>query len=176
MTLLPIARPARAALYLGITLAAAALPATPAAAGGFTVQGGQAEGISRFSLGYTADPVYTRGNLSILPVYEIARFHTSDRGRSGIDTLWQVSAVPMFRYHIDSFYLEAGIGVSLFNHTMIGDKDFSTRFQFSDHIGFGYRFSPNLTVGYRFSHFSNAGIKTPNPGINSQAIMVNFSY
>ena len=168
-------RGGRQALLLSLALAAT-LHCSGASAGGFTLQGGQVDGISRYSLGYTADPVFTYGSLSIVPVYEIARFRSNRAGLTGNDTLWQISAVPMFRYHFDRLYLEAGIGASLFNGTGIEDRQLSTAFQFSDHIGIGYRFSPNLTVGYRFSHFSNGGIRRPNAGINSQSLMLNVAF
>ncbi|MFT4103521.1 MAG: acyloxyacyl hydrolase [Burkholderiaceae bacterium] len=157
---------------------ALALAAPAALAGGFTVQGGKLDDITRYSVGYTADPIYENGNFQILPVYELARFHRDrDDAAGGNRTLYQVSAVPMLRYRLgSSWYVEGGIGVSLFNHTRIGDKRISTAFQFSDHIGFGMRINRSLSIAYRFSHFSNASIRKPNPGINSQSIVLTMSY
>ena len=45
-------------------------------------------------------------------------------------------------------------------------------------VGFQYFFrkSTALDVGYRFRHFSNAGIKEPNEGINTQAILIGISF
>jgi len=45
-------------------------------------------------------------------------------------------------------------------------------------VGFQYFFrkSTSLDVGYRFRHFSNAGIKKPNEGIDTQAILIGISF
>ena len=55
----------------------------------------------------------------------------------------------------------------------IDNKDLSTRFQFEDRIGIGLK-NRNLNFYLRFMHYSNAGIKEPNDGLNST--MVGFSY
>lgn len=57
----------------------------------------------------------------------------------------------------------------LLSRTRISDsKVFSTAFQFGDRIAAGYRFGDALDseLAVRFQHYSNAGIKEPNPGIN----------
>lgn len=156
-----------------LAIAILGLFAQSAFAGSYTLQGGTLDSTSRISIGYTADPIYTLGNLQILPVYELAHLHADYPDNKN---LWQVSAVPMFRYNISKFYLEAGIGVSLFNHTRFAEKQISTAFQFSDHLGFGYHVTDNVSIGYRFSHFSNAHIKEPNPGINAQAIVLGVRF
>ena len=45
-------------------------------------------------------------------------------------------------------------------------------------VGFQYFFRQNtsLDVGYRFRHFSNGGIKKPNEGINTQAVLIGVSF
>ncbi len=45
-------------------------------------------------------------------------------------------------------------------------------------VGFQYFFrkSTSLDVGYRFRHFSNAGTREPNEGINTQAILLGISF
>ncbi len=159
-----------------VTSVVLALAAPVALAGGFTLQGGKRGDISRYSVGYTADPVYENGNFQILPVYELAHVHRdSDKGHQD---LYQISAVPMLRYRLgsSSWYVEGGIGVSLFSHTQIGGRRISTAFQFSDNLGFGMQINRSLSIAYRFSHFSNASIRKPNPGINAQAIVLTVSY
>ena len=63
-------------------------------------------------------------------------------------------------------YLEAAIGFHLLSDSHINrDLDFSTRFQFGDHVGAGYRFD-EYDLQLRFQHLSNGGMRNPNPGIN----------
>jgi hypothetical protein len=88
---------------------------------------------------------------------------------------------PVFRIQPNALkgpYLEAGIGAHLLSHVSIGDKNLSTSFQFGDHIGLGYRFGAKgaFDLGYRFQHYSNAGIKRPNPGINFNEVRLQYHF
>jgi hypothetical protein len=95
----------------------------------------------------------------------------SDGSRS---SAWvtQVGITPVLRWHpFDSarWFTEAGIGLNvlapLYRST---DKRFSTAFNFGDHVGIGVKFGPQFgqELSLRLQHFSNAGIKDPNPGEN----------
>ncbi|WP_439329847.1 acyloxyacyl hydrolase [Comamonas guangdongensis] len=87
---------------------------------------------------------------------------------------WVVGAKPTFRWRAaqgqSPWFLEAGIGVSYAtNRRYVTDhKDFSTRFNFGSHIGVGYLFGEQQKneISLRLEHYSNAGIKEPNPGEN----------
>jgi lipid A 3-O-deacylase len=80
----------------------------------------------------------------------------------------QLQAVPMFRaYLTPRWFIEGGIGAALFSRTDFSEKGITTRFQFVDNIGIGFRYGLNQTFGMRFTHYSNCGLKKPNPGINS---------
>jgi lipid A 3-O-deacylase len=80
----------------------------------------------------------------------------------------QLSAVPMLRANLNPrWFVEAGIGVSYFTDTTFAEQDITTRWQFADHLGVGWRYGPSIVVGVRASHFSNAGFKRPNPGVNA---------
>ena len=71
-------------------------------------------------------------------------------------------------------YLEAGIGGHILSDLDVGTgSEFSTRFQFGDHIGAGLRFG-RYDLGLRFQHLSNGGLRNPNPGINF--VMVRLLY
>jgi len=88
---------------------------------------------------------------------------------------WQLSAVPLLRWTwADRYYVEAGIGLTVFSHTDFAGKNLSSAFQFGDHIGVGMHVSPHSRLSLRYSHFSNAGIKRPNPGLN--ILQLNYSY
>jgi len=63
-------------------------------------------------------------------------------------------------------YIEAGLGAHVLSDLDVGGgTDFSTHFQFGDHVGAGVRFG-NYELGLRFQHLSNGGLRNPNPGIN----------
>ncbi|QXI27726.1 acyloxyacyl hydrolase [Pseudomonas vanderleydeniana] len=112
----------------------------------------------------------------------------SDVGRltgywSGAYTYWDgdkassnhsLSFSPVFVYEFSGEsvkpYIEAGIGVALFAHTEVEDNKLGSAFQFEDRIGFGLRFAGGHELGVRVTHYSNAGIRTPNDGIESYAL------
>jgi lipid A 3-O-deacylase len=87
---------------------------------------------------------------------------------------------PVFRFQRDTlkgFYAEAGIGANLLSELYDnGGKRFSTSFQFGDHIGIGYVFQNNLDLGLKIQHYSNAGIKKPNPGLDFALISVRYPF
>ena len=55
------------------------------------------------------------------------------------------------------------------------DLGFSTRFQFGDHLGIGYRFE-RYDVAVRFQHLSNGGMRNPNPGINFLLLRLQYHF
>lgn len=88
---------------------------------------------------------------------------------------WQLSAIPLLRWTwAERYYVEAGIGATVFSRTHFADKQIGTAFQFGDHIGVGMHVTDRSRLTLRYSHFSNAGIKRPNPGLN--VLQLNYSY
>ena len=142
----------------------------------WSLQLGHYDDYSRFTLNYETAPVwqtrFSNGTrITLSGEFGGSYWHTSRSGRS---SLFQLSAIPLFRYWAtDRFYVEAGIGATVFDHHDIGGKEISTNFQFGDHLGAGYRITNDMMVGYRYSHFSNAGIKRPNPGLDVHQIVLN---
>ncbi len=65
-------------------------------------------------------------------------------------------------------FLEMGIGLHYLTEKRVSIKNFSTNFQFGDHIGIGLEFGKkrDYRLAYQFQHLSNGGIESPNPGIN----------
>ena len=57
-------------------------------------------------------------------------------------------------------------------------RQFSTAFQFGDHVGVGVRFGDKgkYELGYRYQHFSNAGIKEPNQGVNYNEVRLQYHF
>jgi lipid A 3-O-deacylase len=82
--------------------------------------------------------------------------------------LTKLTATPSLRW-----YADIGVGPSYLtpkfhNH----DTLFSTRFQFRNHLGIGMQWGTSVRhdIALRGEHFSNAGYKRPNPGVNLIAV------
>ena len=97
--------------------------------------------------------------------------------------LGQVGVVPTFRYRgaegTSPWFIEAGIGASI--TTTVYEtrrKRFSTTFNFADRIGVGRNFgaSGQHELSLRVEHFSNAGIKRPNPGENFAQLRYGYHF
>ncbi|WP_454836161.1 acyloxyacyl hydrolase [Pseudomonas lini] len=67
-------------------------------------------------------------------------------------------------------YIEAGIGIAVFANTEVEDNKLGGAFQFEDRFGFGLRFTGGHEVGIRATHYSNAGISSPNDGVESYSL------
>lgn len=84
-----------------------------------------------------------------------------------------LSVSPVFVYEFNGErvkpYVEAGIGVAAFRHTRIENRNLSTSLQFEDRLGVGLRLR-NQTLGLRAVHYSNAGLKKPNDGIEMYSL------
>ncbi|MBA1192759.1 acyloxyacyl hydrolase [Pseudomonas entomophila] len=82
-----------------------------------------------------------------------------------------LSFAPVFVYEFGSGhvkpFVEAGIGVAVFSGTSAGDQELGSAFNFEDRIGAGLKIGETQRVGLRAIHYSNAGIKQPNDGIES---------
>lgn len=92
------------------------------------------------------------------------------RGRHDTrESLTDIGLTPVFRYQSNGkkgLYAELGIGLHLLSDLYDNDgRRFSTRMQFGDHVGIGYVTQNRFTVSLQLQHFSNAGIKRPNPGV-----------
>ncbi|MDP3846810.1 MAG: acyloxyacyl hydrolase [Pseudomonas sp.] len=81
-----------------------------------------------------------------------------------------LSLTPVFVYEFAGEtvkpYVEAGIGVALFSDTELEDQDLGSSFQFEDRLGVGLRFN-GQEIGLRAIHYSNAGLSSPNDGVES---------
>ncbi len=79
-----------------------------------------------------------------------------------------IALSPVFRYSFYTtvpVYIEAGIGISLFNSTIIGKHNMSSAFLFEDRIDAGVEFK-EFDINFGYMHYSNGGIKEPNEGID----------
>lgn len=98
---------------------------------------------------------------------------TVARWSFGGDQVMQYAVTPVIRVERpgpDSrWFIEAGIGASITSSIYRNpkrDRHFSSAFNFADSLGIGRAFGENRDheVILRIEHFSNAGIKSPNPG------------
>ena len=87
--------------------------------------------------------------------------------------LVQLGLIPVFRWSPSAgaspWFAEAGIGATLTTVAYQTDrKRFSTRFNFGDHLAVGRSFGASRAheLSLRLEHFSNGGLKQPNPGEN----------
>ena len=78
---------------------------------------------------------------------------------------------PAFSINNTPIYVEAGIGISLVDETYFAGKNISTHYQFEDRIGLVADFG-ETNVALRIIHYSNAGFKDPNPGLNFLTLSV----
>ncbi len=118
---------------------------------------------------------FFRGNLEVIgELFGGVQFHPETRYLTGLNAL--------FRYNIATEtrwvpFLTCGAGVTL---TQIGDPDLSGTFQFDPQAGLGthYFFRENVafTAEWRWLHISNAGIKEPNNGVNTQMFMAGINW
>lgn len=90
-----------------------------------------------------------------------------------------LSFAPVFVYEFAGQsvrpYVEAGIGVAAFSSTELESNDLSSSFQFEDRLGVGLRFS-GQEIGLRAIHYSNAGLKQPNDGVEAYTLHYRMSF
>lgn len=146
-----------------------AQPAAPVA-GVWSLQVGQYSDLNRVAVNYESRPLWShqfaRSRLDLVGELGVSYWHSRDNDKSH-GNAWQFSAIPMFQWWLTPrFYLEAGIGATVFTHTRLADRDLATAFQFGDHIGMGFQLNEQVRLTLRASHFSNAGLKEPNDGVN----------
>ncbi len=113
------------------------------------------------------------GNGRVTGYWEASASEWSYPSADGRRTAWlgQVGLVPVFRYRPDDgaspWFFEAGVGLTVTTSLYETDrKRFSTSFNFSDHLALGRNFGQHSEheLSLRVQHFSNGGIKRPNPG------------
>lgn len=162
-------------LVAGATLAFSSLAADLRPGGIFLAAGGGDRAVHAGSIGLvwpwswqhaTASGVWSGSTETYLGRWS-ANF---DGGRIDVD---QVGVVPLLRYRgadgASPWFAEGGIGLVYMSRLFeIPRKRFSTRLNFADTVGLGRSFGERRQheVSLRLTHFSNGGMKHPNPGQN----------
>ena len=180
----------RMALSAGLACALAGVPALthaqPALSpSGTFIQFGTIHDTHSATYGLTWDlPArwdFASGRVTSYLEASVAMWDYDARGHSGSSRLAQIALVPSLRYRPDGgrspWFVDAGIGATLMSKVYATqDKQFSTAFNFATHLAvgrsFGERNQHELSI--RVEHFSNAGIKHPNPGENF--LQIRYAY
>ncbi|MBV8205313.1 MAG: acyloxyacyl hydrolase [Acidobacteria bacterium] len=147
-------------------------------AGGHSVPGGTS-GVGLFDAGLRLGKVLTRnhgagalrGNfeyaIDVVPLYVVHQSSTVyGGGFNPINLKWNFTSARRI-----TPYLELG-GGTLFSSQNVPAG--TNNVNFRTHAGFGIHAHP-LTVEVRYEHVSNAGLASPNPGINSIQFMIGFN-
>lgn len=111
------------------------------------------------------------GRLEGITEAYVSRWSVEDNGtRAGFT---HVGVVPVLRYRFDqgrsAWFVEGGIGLIYMDRLYrTSAKQFSTHFNFADVFGAGRNFGEGRRqeLSVRLTHFSNGGLKHPNPGMN----------
>jgi opacity protein-like surface antigen len=168
-------------------LAILACSLTPCAAASAAAEGpeialliGEADSdYERVGLGVRFAPLWSTdwGNwkASLRPELELGHFRYTGPS-SGPDSLDQIGGIGLLHLHYGEGrfrpYAEAGLGIALFSRDRLGSKNFSTHFQFSEHLTVGIEFAKRWFAGLQYSHYSNADIEKPNDGLDLHQIVI----
>ena len=162
---------------------AGALAAVPAA-GDTRIAGavgatGQGEMTWRASLSRDWDRRWWEGNTGYLSGYWDAAYTYWEGGdeAAGAHSL-SFSPVLVYQFHGQRLqpFVEFGIGVALFSKTDVGNRSLGSSFNFEDRLGAGVILPSGSRLGVRAIHYSNAGIKQPNDGIESYALFYSRAF
>lgn len=115
--------------------------------------------------------------------WEVGGYWEASLGAWNTDkTLYDIGFTPVFRLQRRDWagaYLEAAIGFHFLSDLSVTrTRLFGSRFQFGDHLGFGWRFGTRgrYDLGLRAQHLSNGGLKEPNPGINFVVLRLAYQF
>lgn len=180
---LPARLRARARRCLYFAILATAAP-TCFAQHGLSVAAGSRANVDSIGLQWTLPPWYRSEpggwRVSGSPEIQLQRHH-----RDG-DTLYQGGVFANFRFERPLRtlrpYLEFGLGLNVFSRKTLGPTSYSTRFQFGQQLGAGVSWGGTpggegeTWLGVRIMHYSNAGIRKPNPGLETTQIILGHRF
>ena len=161
--------------FLFCAVSSGAQAAELSGAVGATSQGGLT---ARAALGFNWDKAWLESSTGKLTGYWDLGYTYWESGKEA-GARHSVSFSPVFVYEFGQGdikpFIEAGIGVAMFSGTTAGDQKLGSSFNFEDRIGAGLKLGDTQRVGIRATHYSNAGIKEPNDGIESYALFYSHS-
>jgi len=117
-------------------------------------------------------PVQERA-LSFYWDFFLSQWRAPNPGGADWSSYTQLGVIANWRFRLDQgaspWFVEAGLGGTLMDSLYrTSGREFSTTFQFTEQFGVGRSFGVQgeHELSLRLQHFSNAGIKAPNPGEN----------
>jgi lipid A 3-O-deacylase len=126
---------------------------------------------------------YSFGRVTGYSDASFGRWSTDAQGVKGSTWATQVGITPVVRlqpaFLAPAWFVELGIGANVILPIYRNEeKRFSTEFNFGDHLGVGYQFGEmrHQELMIRVQHFSNGGIKHPNPGENFVQLRYSYRY
>lgn len=111
--------------------------------------------------------------------YEIAASFWDGAAIDG-DNVYTAHGGPVWRYRPgllgDSGFVEFGTGIAYVSEPMLEDKDLGGNAHFTTHgtVGWHLDRAERWHLGLRYRHTSNAGIESPNPGLD--IVMLELGY
>jgi hypothetical protein len=69
-----------------------------------------------------------------------------------------------------------GINPTYISKHQFGRDDLGGAIQFTSHIGIDFHVTRQWAIGYRLQHMSNAGLYSPNPGVNIHMLEVGYRF
>lgn len=165
--------------FLSLSVAAVAAPADSAS--GVYVDLGQAPNSNAdtdsLTLGYVLPWTWRQsvqeGPLSFYWDFFLSQWRATRPDGLDKRNYTQLGVIANWRYRFSQgaspWFVEAGIGGTVMDSLYrTPDHAFSTTFQFTEQLGVGRNFGAQgqHELALRLQHFSNAGIKEPNPGEN----------
>ncbi len=125
---------------------------------------------------------YYQGNLNWYAELNVDLLHQPDFGTlvGFSPMMFQYKFVKPERKWAPTLLAGAGLALTDWDEDDLADQEISGSFQFILHGGAGIEyFRPDhssFSINYRFFHVSNAGIKSPNLGLNASLFTLGFSF
>lgn len=73
-------------------------------------------------------------------------------------------------------FIEVGVGAALFSKTRVTEHKLGSSLNFENRIGFGVELPGKHRIGLRALHYSNAGLKNPNDGVESYSLFYSKTF
>ena len=95
-------------------------------------------------------------------------------GESG--TALSAGPVTVWNHRGRRWRFEIGVKPTLLTEDRFGTRELGGHFHFTSHLGIRYDLRPRISLGYRLQHTSNAGISSPNPGLDLQLLTLDLAF
>jgi hypothetical protein len=152
------------------------------------VQGGAADGTGSVTLGlrwpwsWSWRSDFGGGALTASTEFSLSQWRY-DNAAGRRTSLVQLAVSPVLRWRPDGgaarWFLEGGLGLTQTSRRYETErKTFSTRFNFGTQLAVGFDFGERREheISLRVAHFSNGGIRKPNPGENFLQLRYAFHF